>query len=57
MTDEALNEAIPHHDHAAIRSPTLIPAVVSRARRKIPGNIERVPGVGYRLSREAAARL
>jgi DNA-binding response OmpR family regulator len=57
LTNAALDEAIPHHDHAAERGPGLIPTVVSRVRRKIPGGIERIAGVGYRLTAQAAARL
>lgn len=57
LTNAALDQAIPHHDHAAERGPGLIPTIVSRARRKIPGGIERIAGVGYRLTAQAAARL
>ncbi len=57
LSDDALDRAIPHRDHAAERCITLIATVVSRARRKIPGGIERVPGLGYRLSAEAALSL
>jgi DNA-binding response OmpR family regulator len=57
LTNAALDQAIPHHDHAADRGPGLIPTIISRARRKIPGGIERIAGVGYRLTAQAAARL
>jgi len=58
VTNDVIDDLLPHFDHAAERCSTLVAVVVSRARRKLPpGAIERVRGLGYRLSDQAREAL